>query len=169
MSVLYIQSSITLITDIQDFLVNNDAKFKEVWNTELKLYRPLVSLPSKSLFTIFESSNPNRVYIVTDSGVTLAGTEMRPIIETRLKKTWMTRQTFRGRGYVYECEDNGLLRICNVTVQGGYKGLLIDADTNFPSTKRLLKELADKFGLGNVPEPVDGESERARLYEIVYK
>lgn len=171
MSVLYAQAAVTAITDIQDFLANQGAEYRDKWTAEVKFYRPLhKEIPAKSLFTVWQSQAPQSMYVFTDKTEAATELPLRDILESQLQRMWAPRQAFKGTGYVYECADGGQIRIANVWVQGGYKGVLLDAQTfGHRETADVVSAVAREFQLGEPPASAETEIAKARLYSVVYR
>lgn len=171
MSVLYAQAAVTAITDIQDFLANQGAEYKDVWSSEIKFYRRLhKEIAANTLFTVWQSQDPEIMHVLTDKTEIVTELPMKEIIDLQLQRMWAPRQAFKGTGYVYECADGGQIRIGNVWVQGGFKGFILDAQTfGNKETTDIVSAVAKEFKLGDLKPPVDSESSKARLYAVVHR
>lgn len=175
MSVTYSAVSISAITDIQDFLANHGAHYVEPWRLEVRLYRAHQGTlgpegKSKSLFTIWTSNDAENLWCFSPENTGICtSTALRSILESKLQGMWALRQTFKGEGHSFRLDDDSHIRLCNIFVQGNYKGLLVDADSSLES-QNLFRKMLDGFSLAKPEEAVtEDPQERARMYKKVYR
>lgn len=175
MSVTYSAVSISTITEIQDYLANHGAQVIDPWRLEVRLYRANQETfgpegKSKSLFTIWASHYAQSLWSFSPENTGICtSTAMRSILETKLQGMWTLRQTFKGEGFSFKLDDGSHIRLCNVLVQGNYKGLFVDADPS-SDCQNLFNKMVEGFSLVKPEEPVTEDSQkRARMYQKVYR
>lgn len=172
MVVVYSEAPISVLTDLQDFLLNNGADHRAPWDVEIKLYRANQASfknedKQRMLFTVWTSREKERVWILPRESGTPMSLPIMQILDTKLQSLWVTRQVFKGSGNTYICYDGSAIRVTNIFVQGSYKGLMLDADPGKQSRK-LAEQIHTVFDIPKPKWDLD-EVGQAREHLSVYR
>ncbi|VVT46608.1 uncharacterized protein SAPINGB_P001298 [Magnusiomyces paraingens] len=154
-TVLYLVSATSpnIIIDVCDLIGNKIPTNVAKWSFEIKLFREnphsmgseaaaanaAVSqhipgarpVPSNFLHTLIFATNPKEtVCLVKGVGTALTG-PFDQMLQTKLQSLWQLRQFVRGEGTAFEL-DNGAfwVRLGNMTLQGNFRGLLIEIEAS---------------------------------------
>lgn len=131
--------TVTHISTLHDQISNTLSTSLGKWSFEYKLYREnpaSSSNPSSTdpsfLYLLHFSHYPGETFCLTSNGssgsVVLQG-DFDSMLNTKLQSLWMHRQTIKGEGNAYELNGGEIkLRMANMFLQGGYKGLIIEVD-----------------------------------------
>ncbi|CAN6651993.1 mediator of RNA polymerase II transcription subunit 20 [Trichomonascus vanleenenianus] len=162
LSVVFLESDtlVTRIATLQDQISNIMSANLGKWQFEYKLYREnpaskdtLSGQPDRFLYTLSHAQLPGEVVCVTDGVATTLKGDFDLILMTKLQSLWIPRQTMKGDGNMYEIGDGEFVfRLVNVTLQGVFKGLLVEVEYSGPATDKdaviaKINGLLGQFGM----------------------
>lgn len=182
---------------MQALITNSLAKPLGRWSFEYKLYKAntasLIKEADKGnstqdkkpwdgtfLYTMQFSQLPGKIFCIINNTATVLNGDFDGMLLTKLKSLWVLRQTIKADGQCYEVfmdQHKFRLRMANMFVQGGYKGLVIEAEVEDTEptmqaqekdiTLDKLQKLFSQYGLtfnDKQQQLARSELESAQLY-----
>lgn len=173
---VYSTAPITTISEVKDKLDNALAEKRDKWQVELKLYRANsasfqdTERAGATLITVTTSLEKGKVFVFSGSSAIIAGEEMAPDMLSKMQSLWVLRQTFKCEGQVYSL-DGVLVRVANTFVQGNYKGLLVEIESESEGLLDKAKTIIDQCGVpGQVPdEMANSLVEKIQKYQVLIR
>ncbi|PRT54601.1 Mediator of RNA polymerase II transcription subunit 20 [Wickerhamiella sorbophila] len=173
---VYSTAPITTISEVKDKLDNALADKRDKWQIELKLYRANsasfqdTERAGTTLITVTTSLEKGKVFVYSRSSAIVAGEEMAPDMLSKMQSLWVLRQTFKCEGQVYNL-DGVLVRVANTFVQGNYKGLLVEIESDSEDLLDKAKAIVSQCEIpGQVPdEMANSLIEKIQKYQVLIR
>jgi hypothetical protein len=129
-------ANISTIAKLHDHISNTLSTVLGKWVFEYKLFRENLASSSKGssdktsfLYTFSFSHHPGAQFCLTNGSGTVLEGDFDTMLVTKLQSLWTQRQVIRGEGHSYELNGGDfILRLANMFLQGGYKGLLVEVE-----------------------------------------